>query len=64
MEVYKMKMYYQVRINDTMSNKPGAPVRTTYEAAAADLIKVKKELETWRTPCPEAAYIEEIKSKN
>lgn len=52
---------YQVRINDTTSDRPGAPVRDSYEAAMNDLENVKKELATWRTPCPEAAYINEIK---
>lgn len=51
---------YQVRINDLMSNRPAAPVRDTYEEAAKDLEAVKKDLETWATPCPEAAYINEI----
>lgn len=51
---------YQVRIKDTMSDKPAAPIRDTYKEAATDLEEVKKELEKWATPCPEAAYINEI----
>lgn len=51
---------YQVRINDTISDKPAAPVRDTYKEAAKDLKTVKKELEAWAIPCPEAAYINEI----
>lgn len=54
------KIKYQVRINDLMSDKPAAPIRDTYEEAAKDLKAIKQELETWATPCSEAAYIKEI----
>lgn len=51
-------MKYQVRIKDTMSDKPASELIATYEEAKKRLEEVKKEIiETWAMPCPDAAYI-------
>ena len=51
-------MKYQVRIHDTMSDRPVSELFATREEAEAKLAEVKKEItETWATPQPESAYI-------
>lgn len=51
-------MRYQVRIKDTMSDKPASELFEDLEDAKAALEEVRKEIrETWATPDEDAAYI-------
>ena len=51
-------MTYQVRIKDTMSDKPASGLFEDLKDAKAALEQVRKEIrETWATPDEDAAYI-------
>ena len=51
-------MKWQVRIKDTMSDKPASELFDTYAEAKQRLEEVRKEIaETWATPDTDAAYI-------
>lgn len=53
-------MKYQVRINDTMSNKPASEVFDSYDEVLIKFAEVKSEVaKTWRTM--PSIYIAEIK---
>ena len=51
-------MKYQVRIKETMSDKPVSKLFDTKEEAEDKLKEVREEiLKTWATPDPYCAYI-------
>lgn len=51
-------MKYQVRIRDTMSDRPARKLCSTLEQAQDELAAVRKEIrETWAVPDVDAAYI-------
>lgn len=57
-------MKYQVRIKDTMSDKPASGLFDTLEEAEKRLEEVRAEIkQTWATPDTSAAYIFENLSK-
>lgn len=51
-------MKFQVRIKDTMSDKPASELYDTLEEAEDKLSEVRREIrETWTMPDASAAYI-------
>ena len=51
-------MKFQVRIKDTMSDKPASRLYDTLKEAENKLSEVRREIrETWATPDVSAAYI-------
>ena len=56
-------MRYQVRIHDTMSDKPASEVFDSYDEALIKLADVKQIIATtWATPDVSAAYISEVRT--
>lgn len=54
---------YQVRIHDTMSDKPASEVFDSYDEALVKLAEVKYVIATtWATPDVSAAYISEVRT--
>ena len=55
-------MRYQVRIHDTMSDKPASEVFDSYDEALVKLAEVKYVIATtWATPDVNAADISEVR---
>lgn len=53
-----ISMKYQIRIKDTMSDKPASKLFDTREEAENKLAEVREEIrKTWATPDVNSAYI-------
>ena len=58
----KAKMKYQIRIKDTISDRPASGLFDTYKEAEKKLAEIREEIRsTWATPDTNSAYIFTIK---